>query len=176
MLKKQICLGFLLLNLSACSPMNPFVSKEHYEPYYGSRPNGIDILHAGIDIDARVGTPIFAAADGVVTRAQDSAAGIVHKSVAIDHEGDISTEYLHMNTVDVKVGQKVRRGEKIGTVGQSGGNGGFQNHLHAKHPHLHFEVRKGPHLSTQNPRDYIVGCYDSKREHKPLEMIWPTGC
>ena len=155
--------------LAGCVTTGPTVSFDYYEKYSGGRH-----YHTGIDIDQPFGTAIYAATDGVVKRAQTGSAYAVSKAVTIDHGGDIFTDYQHMDTVLVSTGQSVRRGEKIGTVGMSGGQGGFASHLETKKPHLHFEVLKGS--STRDPKLFIVGCLDKKRIYKPLEMIWPTGC
>ena len=85
--------------------------------------------HKGLDISARMGTPIYSPAKGVITAAgTDGAYGI---SVEIKHGGGISTKYGHMQKFVVKVGQAVERGEIIGYVGRTGRVTG---------PHLHYEV------------------------------------
>ncbi|MBX3118123.1 MAG: peptidoglycan DD-metalloendopeptidase family protein [Fimbriimonadaceae bacterium] len=100
---------------------------------YGMRHHPIlkrNRLHAGIDYGAKSGTPIKAAADGVVITSQYSNG--YGNMVVIDHGGNISTLYGHCSKVYVKAGQKVSRGEKIAAVGSTG---------LATGPHLHFEVR-----------------------------------
>lgn len=87
-------------------------------------------MHTGIDFTARPGTPIYATGDGVVRisgRNPDgySGYGVV---VYIDHGFGFSTLYAHMKSTSVRVGQHVKRGEKIGEVGSSGLSTG--NHLH----------------------------------------------
>lgn len=99
--------------------------------------------HEGIDIAAPVGTPIEAAADGVV-----SFAGRHHDfglMVEIDHGHGYTTRYAHASRLLVKAGQHVKRGEKIAEVGETG---------LAIGPHLHYEVLvNGRH---RNPRDFIL--------------------
>ena len=162
-----ICL--LTSLLAGCVTTGPIVSFGYYQKYSGGRH-----YHTGIDIDQPMGTPIYAAADGFVKRAQTGSAYAVSKAVTIDHGDNIFTDYQHMDTVVVSVGQAVKRGQRIGTVGMSGGQGGFASHLETSKPHLHFEVLKG--AGTRDPKDYIVGCFDPKKIYKPHEMIWPTGC
>jgi len=88
-------------------------------------------LHAGMDMAAPKGTPIYAAETGVVTVAQSwSGYG---NCVIIDHGGGLWTLYGHMSKILVEKGQTVKRGEKIGLVGSTGQSTGN---------HLHFEVRK----------------------------------
>lgn len=93
---------------------------------------GVQRLHAGIDIGGATGTPIRAAAAGVVTFA-GSLSGY-GTTVTIDHGGGISTLYAHQSSTAVRAGQSVGAGEVIGRIGATGVVTG---------PHLHFEVRVG---------------------------------
>jgi len=86
-------------------------------------------LHTGVDITAPRGTPVYATADGVISRKQpQSGYGI---SVIIDHGYSYETLYAHLSKRTVKPGQKVKRGELIGYVGNTGFSLGS---------HLHYEV------------------------------------
>ena len=87
-------------------------------------------LHAGIDFGAPYGSPIRAAADGVVIATQVMRG--YGRVVIIDHGGGISTVYAHTSRFYVSSGQRVKRGEVIAAVGATG---------LATGPHLHFEVR-----------------------------------
>jgi murein DD-endopeptidase MepM/ murein hydrolase activator NlpD len=90
---------------------------------------GRSALHTGLDFPADVGTPIVAAAGGVVVSQEfHSAYGNL---IEVDHGNDIITRYAHCAQVFVKKGDIVRRGQKIATVGSTGRSTG---------PHLHFEV------------------------------------
>lgn len=87
-------------------------------------------MHTGIDLDAKTGTPIRAAADGEVVMAQSREGyGLV---VAIDHGNTVGTVYAHQSKIAVTVGQIVKKGDIIGYVGATG---------YATGPHLHFEYR-----------------------------------
>ena len=90
-------------------------------------------LHSGIDMTAPVGTPVYATGDGVVRIAGRNAQGLSGYGIVavIDHGYGFQTLYAHMQTVKVRVGQKVKRGEQIGTVGSTGMSSGT---------HLHYEV------------------------------------
>jgi lipoprotein NlpD len=94
--------------------------------------------HEGIDLPAPTGTPVLAAADGEVVYAGDGIRGYGNL-VVLQHPGDLLTVYAHNSAVFVTQGQRVRGGERVAAVGQTG---------RATGPHLHFEVRQG-----QIPRD-----------------------
>ena len=90
-------------------------------------------LHSGIDMTARQGTPIYATGDAVVRVAGRNPQGLGGYGVVavLDHGFGFQTLYAHMATVKVRVGQHVKRGEMIGTVGSTGMSSGA---------HLHYEV------------------------------------
>ncbi len=98
--------------------------------YKWRRLGGTTSFHGAIDIAASRGTPIKAAAGGVVILARYY--GLAGNTVFIDHGGGMTTLYFHMDKIQVKVGQTIITGDQIGTVGTTGRSTG---------PHLHFEVR-----------------------------------
>lgn len=99
--------------------------------------------HSGIDIANRMGTPIVAPATGIVIQAgRDTGLG---KMVAISHGYGIKTVYGHLSEIFVKVGQKVKRGDKIAAMGSTGRSTG---------PHLHYEVSLNG--MSVNPSKYIL--------------------
>jgi murein DD-endopeptidase MepM/ murein hydrolase activator NlpD len=87
-------------------------------------------MHEGVDLGAGYGSPIHAAAAGVVVYA--GWLGGYGNLVVIDHGGGLSTAYGHQSRIAVSYGQQVAQGEVIGYVGSTG---------HSTGPHLHFEVR-----------------------------------
>ncbi|MFM2196508.1 MAG: hypothetical protein RL092_2108 [Bacteroidota bacterium] len=89
-------------------------------------------FHAGMDFAASVGTEIYATGDGVVVRADADASGYGNH-VRINHGYGYLTLYGHMSKISVRPGQKVKRGDVIGLVGNTGKSVG---------PHLHYEVHK----------------------------------
>ena len=100
-------------------------------------------MHRGIDIANRVGTDVIAPADGIVTRIAGMAT--LGRVVEISHGYGIRTRYGHLSKVLVRVGQKVKRGDVIAKMGNSGRSTG---------PHLHYEViANGVHV---NPLRYIL--------------------
>ncbi len=105
--------------------------------YYGWRIHPIKKVwsfHTGLDIAAPLGSPVFAADDGIVKFAgRNGGYGLM---ILIDH-GTYQTVYAHLSKIDVFKGQYVKKGQLIGRVGSTGISTG---------PHLHFEVRyKGKH-------------------------------
>ncbi len=113
---------------------------------FGFRTNpftGLNQMHEGIDISNRAGTVIIAPADGFVS---DIGSDVAHgRLLVISHGFGMTTRYSHLNKVLVKVGQKVRRGDRVAEVGTSGKTTG---------PHLHYEVRL--HGIPVNPIRYIL--------------------
>ena len=105
--------------------------------------SGEGAFHTGVDLRARQGTPVVAAADGVVLRS--GWAGQYGKSVVLDHgRNQLSTRYTHMSRLYARPGQVVRRGEVIGQVGSTG---------KVTSSHLHYEVRyRG---TAVNPYKYL---------------------
>jgi len=116
---------------------------------FGGRPDpvtGRHALHRGLDISARRGTPVIAPADGVVVFTGLS--GGLGKTIRIAHGLGYTTVYGHLDRIEVEPGEEVRRGAKIGTLGNSGRSTG---------PHLHYEV----HVDGEavNPLYYILDAY-----------------
>ncbi|HEX2576298.1 MAG TPA: M23 family metallopeptidase [Aquihabitans sp.] len=107
---------------------------------------GTTRLHAGGDIGAPSGTPIYAPADGIVILAGDR--GGYGNTTVIDHGFSVGTLYGHQSRIDVRPGQFVRRGELIGLVGSTGLSTG---------PHLHFETRlKGVPTDPEGIVDFTL--------------------
>jgi len=103
--------------------------------------------HSGMDIAAPAGTPVKAPAAGVVTFAAPDLY-LTGGTVLLDHGFGISSNFLHLSRIDVKVGDRVEQGQVIGAVGATG---------RATGPHLHwgmnwFDVRIDPLLVLEHPR------------------------
>lgn len=94
--------------------------------------------HEGIDLQAAIGTPVYAADEGQVVYAGNTVRGYGNM-VVLKHADALMTVYAHNSVLLVKVGQHVSSGQRIALSGQSG---------HATGPHVHFEVRR-----DQVPRD-----------------------
>lgn len=109
------------------------------EPPLGPYPH----FHTGIDLAARFGTPVTAAATGVVVAVANTQVGYGNY-VIVAHGGGIMTLYGHLLETDVKVGDHVARGQRVGLEGTSGLSTG---------PHLHFELRV--HDQVTDPMPYL---------------------
>ncbi|HQE25104.1 MAG TPA: peptidoglycan DD-metalloendopeptidase family protein [Candidatus Atribacteria bacterium] len=111
---------------------------ERKDPRYG-----ISFYNPGIDIQAEKGSPVFAAHDGVVILAQTLRG--YGKTILLDH-GDIITMYAHLSEIKVRGGQRVKGGEVIGAVGDTG---------LVERPLLHFEVRVGSSAREEDPLKWL---------------------
>ncbi|MGL4799507.1 MAG: peptidoglycan DD-metalloendopeptidase family protein [Cellulosilyticaceae bacterium] len=120
--------------------MHPLNGKGRISSQYGSRWGS---YHRGIDIAASAGTPIYASASGTVIYSGYNSGGF-GKLVMIDHGNGYQTYYAHNSQLNVKVGQKVSKGQKIAAVGSTGNSTGN---------HVHFEIRKNG--KPINPYSYI---------------------
>jgi murein DD-endopeptidase MepM/ murein hydrolase activator NlpD len=105
-------------------------------------------FHPGLDISTPIGTKVEAPADGVVVSCGDK--GGYGNAIVIDHKYGIVTRYAHLSGFNVKPGQRVKRGDVIGFVGNSG---------KSTAPHLHYEVWVND--QAQNPIHYILDEYRS---------------
>ncbi|MDR2886329.1 MAG: M23 family metallopeptidase [Rikenellaceae bacterium] len=99
-------------------------------------------MHTGVDLGGRIGAPVYATGDGrVVIEAENRGTGYGIQ-VLIDHGFGYKTRYAHLNKALVVLGQRVRRGEVIGELGNTGRSTG---------PHLHYEViYRGQHVNPVN--------------------------
>ena len=136
-----------LASISNLPTAMPIESYPYLSSSYGWRRhpfNGQISMHEGLDFSAPHGTPIVAAAGGVVrTVAQHSGYG---NMLEIDHGEGLVTRYAHAQTILVSEGQLVTRGQPIARVGSTGLSTG---------PHLHFEVRKNE--KALDPRLFLTG-------------------
>lgn len=113
-------------------------SAKRLHPLYGTLK-----VHNGVDVTAKLNTPVYASADGIVLKSQfyNGAAG---HSVELTHNFGFKTRYFHLSIFIVKNGESVKKGQIIGFLGRSGAVTG---------PHLHYEIIKnGKYL---NPRLFL---------------------
>jgi len=104
--------------------------------------NGQKAFHEGLDFTAETGTPIYAAAGGIVSTAEQTPD--YGKIVKIDHGSGLETRYAHASKLFVKAGDRVEKGQKIAEVGSTGRSTG---------PHLHYEIRLAG--NPLDPRKYL---------------------
>lgn len=98
-----------------------------YHPIYKRRK-----FHKGVDMACAKGVPVYASGDAIVENTDIGRRRVGYgKQVLLNHEFGYKTRYAHLNEILVEEGQKVKRGQLIGTVGSTGGSTG---------PHLHYEV------------------------------------
>jgi murein DD-endopeptidase MepM/ murein hydrolase activator NlpD len=130
----------LMRSIPSVKPAEGRVTSEfghRLSPFEGKRH-----MHAGVDIAAQVGEKIKAPADGVVTFVGNFEA--LGNTVVINHGNGVLTRYGHTSKYLVKAGQKVKRGQNIAEVGNTGRSTG---------PHLHYEV--WVKNMAVNPRDFF---------------------
>jgi len=139
-------------------PIKPPATDSVDQTYpYGSTARSTREPHHGVEFLNKFGTPVHAAADGVVIFAGADKeavyspwANFYGNVIVIQHENDLFTLYAHLSAINIQAGQPVKMGEKIGEVGQSGVATGS---------HLHFEVRHGDvedYFATENPELWLV--------------------
>lgn len=131
------------------------IEQGYYSSNYGSRIdpiNGRSTFHTGVDLIAPQGTPVLAAAGGIVSAVEYQAE--YGNLIDVDHENGLTSRYAHLSKSMVKIGDVVMKGQNIALVGQTGRVTG---------PHLHFEVReKGVPLNPNRflslgNKDVVIG-------------------
>jgi hypothetical protein len=146
--------GHFILQRPIQPPANDLVDPTYR---YASTANGTRDPHHGIEMGKDFGTPVQAAADGVVIFAGPDRGAVYSpwtnfygNVIVIHHMDDLFTLYAHLSKIDVKAGEVVHVRDKIGEVGQTGAATGS---------HLHFEVRRGEgenYFSTVNPELWLA--------------------
>ena len=124
-------------------------------------------FHYGMDFTTKRGTPIYASGNGIVKRADNRSSGY-GKHIRIDHGFGYVSLYAHLSKYNVRRGQKVRRGDIIGYVGNTGRSAG---------PHLHYEIIKDNqkinplnfYYGNLSPKEYEALLTQSKQENQSLD-------
>jgi murein DD-endopeptidase MepM/ murein hydrolase activator NlpD len=123
------------------SPVNAAFNSSSYgwriDPF-----NGNKAFHEGLDFSASTGTPIHAAAGGIVTSAEHSPD--YGNIVKVDHGSGLETRYAHASKLMVKLGDRVEKGQVVALVGSTGRSTGA---------HLHYEIRLNG--NALDPRKYL---------------------
>lgn len=131
----------LLASMPSIWPARGWVTSDfgtRLDPYTAKR-----VMHRGMDIANRHGAPVIAPADGTVVFA--GVEGAYGKVIVLDHGFGIKTRYAHLSEFMVERGENVKRGQRIGSIGNTGRSTG---------PHLHYEVRVNG--IPENPRKFIL--------------------
>lgn len=186
MVWRGVVSGLLLAAVLAPSPASGQTSAgtdeavilSTYRSYNGANNRPRLRRHAGVDFGGRLGAPVLASADGVVSRIIDWPPGCGH-GVVIEHPGFRRwTAYCHMQSLTVGQGQRVSRGEQIGQVGMSG------NSVHV--PHVHMELctsacashADGNLSGTADPLAIADGCFAPNKAYPRdrLVLAFPVTC
>jgi murein DD-endopeptidase MepM/ murein hydrolase activator NlpD len=131
----------LLASVPSIWPARGWVTSDfgqRVDPYTADR-----MMHAGLDIAAEHGKAIYAPSDGMVVFAGPE--GGYGNVIVIDHGYGIKTRFGHLAQISVKSGERIKRGQHVGSIGNTGRSTG---------PHLHYEVRVNG--IPQNPRKFIL--------------------
>jgi murein DD-endopeptidase MepM/ murein hydrolase activator NlpD len=120
-------------------------------------------MHEGMDFTASTGTEVYATGDGVVETAKNSLRGY-GKRIVINHGYGYKTRYAHLHTFNVRRGQRVKRGDVIGTVGSTG---------LSTAPHLHYEVEKNG--KKVNPVHYYFNDLTPEQYEKMIFISTNSG-
>lgn len=188
-MKRLLTALVALLGLSACNGATLGTGFSISSPFNEHEPYGVARggAHNGVDIATRVGTPIIAAADGVVANTgnyhrQTESCGneitLFHPKLSNDKH-EFETRYCHMSDLLFERGDVIKRGDVIGHVGQTGSSGSTT--------HVHFVTRvySGNYIDTGgevrrqfDPEKYVVGCYDPNIQYSKTktEFTWPVHC
>lgn len=123
--------------------------------------------HYGMDFTAKRGTPVYATGNGIVKRADNRSSGY-GKHIRIDHGFGYMSLYAHLSKYNVRRGQRVKRGDVIGYVGNTGRSVG---------PHLHYEIIKDNkkinplnfYYGNLSPREFEALLTQSKQENQSMD-------
>lgn len=129
--------------------------------HYGHRTDPfykVTKFHGGIDFSGPVGTGIYATGDGVVSKVEKNKSGYGN-NIIVDHGYGYKTRYAHLHSFSVKKGDKVKRGQEIGKMGNTG---------KSTAPHLHYEVIKNN--KAINPINFFYNDITPEEYDKILEL------
>jgi murein DD-endopeptidase MepM/ murein hydrolase activator NlpD len=144
------------LALAGCAAEGTTRILSYYRDRTGARGGIRPVPHEDVDFAASLGDPVIAAADGTVVRV--FADGMYGNGIMVQHSLDETawrTRHCHLDGTNAQQGQKVKRGDVLGKVGNSNSMGV---------PYLHFELWQGQPSGESfdriNPLPFIVGCFD----------------
>ncbi len=151
----------MLASIPAIQPVNN-KDLRRIGSYFGTRMDPfykVKKFHEGMDFSAPIGTEIYATGNGTVIMAGRDGNGGYGNEIVLDHGYNYKTVYAHLSRIFVKPGQKIRRGQIIGYVGNTG---------KSTSPHLHYEVRKNG--IALNPIYFFFNDIDPDQFQRMLEL------
>jgi len=155
----------LLQSIPAIQPISN-IDLKHMPYGYGPRIDPIyktPAFHDGLDFAAPIGTDVYATGDGSVAE-NDLQKGGLGKMIMIDHGFGYTTTYAHLSEIFVKIGQKVKRGQLIGAVGNTGKSTGA---------HLHYSVHKDG--KSLNPINYFFNDLSAEQYDHMVKLATTSG-
>ena len=164
-MKKLICLITMISTVGCASlPVTPMFGNRFQQPYSAFVGGG---LHAGLDIDVPLGTPVRSIADGfVIISATWDLRGNPTNVVMIRHDDGTLSKYIHIDKVSVKRDDKVSKGQQFAVTALNG-PAGLNTTMRVNYPHLHLEIMRNDMLI--DPELLNMGC---------INTVWmlPVGC
>lgn len=138
--------GIIAILMTENKMLNPVSGKITSRFGYRTHPvTGVRKFHNGIDLAARIGTPVLSPAPGIVSSVTFNNTG--GNQLVVKHDNGYQTGYAHLSKVLVSVGAKISQGEQIALTGNTGASTG---------PHLHFVLKKdGDYLDPESIFKFI---------------------
>ena len=182
-LSKFFVVFFIYLTSSQVFSAGPFKGPAGY----GDAFPGTRYKHLALDFMTNFGEAALATGDGVVVEAHEvdtrDELPVGHrmqpygKYVEIKHGSFFSgfiSRYGHLDTLSVKKGDIVKRGQVIGTIGTTGTQGPMRN-IPVFIPHVHLEFFRGAD-NRFNPMEYVVGCFNANTTYTEEQHTYPVNC
>jgi murein DD-endopeptidase MepM/ murein hydrolase activator NlpD len=178
---RRLAASLLVLACGACAAEGPVQVLSPYRDLVKPGRALRDGPHPAVDFAGQIGDPVLAAADGTVwSVGQDGPGRPCGNGLWLQHAPFRYTLYCHMHEVHVQRGQRVKRGEAIGTLGVSG-----EPSWTRPIPQLHFGLADRPRSrpdgdldGTSDPMTLIVGCFDPGAAYPTdrLVLTYPVRC
>jgi len=166
--------GDMLSCVPSVPPILPRKGSFRVSSSYGGRRDpvyGGYEFHAGQDFATAKGNPVYATGDGTVVVSHTRYGGYGNE-IVIDHGYGYKTRYAHLNTLEVREGMKVQRGDRIGTVGNTGKSTG--SHLHYEVEYMGKKMNPMRYMDINMPVDEYVAMTDKRSEEDGRGRISTT--
>jgi murein DD-endopeptidase MepM/ murein hydrolase activator NlpD len=177
---KLIAIAGLSTILSACETTGPFIGSTYLTNFPGT-----SIGHEALDVGNQFGQDVIAVNDGKVLHVERAygpnpagrwGRGMNGRFLVLEHKDGMRSLYDHLDSIAVEIGQKVNRGQKIGTIGLTGVRGPHARDLPPSYPHLHLEFSIADGLIREDPQKYIIGCFESSKVYRAADYVYPVMC